>query len=99
MSTASEALKAYQKARDELLKIVGSYEATDEQTQKATEAAQKLADDFIKDTIVKVSEISARYQQFITDMKATIKSLEESGPTEVVADLKDALNNLKPIFE
>lgn len=98
MVTQKEAQKIYETARDELLEIVSSYDATEEQINKAAEAAQKLADDFIGKEIIQYEKLSQSYQNFIIYMKGAISSLEKKGPIGVVTGLNDTLRTVEPLF-
>ncbi len=98
MVTQGDVQKVYETARDELMEIISSYDATEEQINKAAEAAKKLADEFIGKEIETHDQLSQSYQRFITYMKRAISSLEEDGPIDVVTDLNTALGAVEPLF-
>lgn len=98
MVTQNNAQQAYITARNKLLDIAGSYEASEEQIQKASDSAVKLADDFIGQNITDAGELTISYQSFVTYMQEAISSLEEAGPIGVVTDLKEALTAIEPAF-
>lgn len=98
MLTQNDAQTAYTTARDEVLKIVRSYNATEEQIKTAEKIAKKLATDFIGKQFVTFDELTKNYQDFIQYMKHAISDLQKGGPIEAVTKLKDVLGKIEPVF-
>jgi hypothetical protein len=96
MLTQNDTQTVYKTARDELLKIVRSYSATNDQIKTAKDTAEKLARDFSGKEFDTFDELTESYQDFISYMKNAISNLEKGGPIEVVTQLTDALRAIEP---
>jgi hypothetical protein len=98
MVSKDDAQTTYTTARNKLLDIVTSINATEEQINTASAAAEKLAMEFLGKEYETFEALSASYQRFIDYMQKAIAHLEKDGPIEVVAKLKNTLSDLKPGF-
>ena len=93
MSENKKSIKQiYDEGMAEVFKIVGSFDATDEQIETAEQTAQDLSSLLIANTLDSINGRTALLSGLIVELDEVIKSIETEPP------YKDALTNLTTIL-
>ncbi|MBU1341653.1 MAG: hypothetical protein KKE44_23715 [Proteobacteria bacterium] len=92
MTPYEKAQMTYETAKEALNDIAQSLAVSDKQKKEARTARDKLIDDYIDDQIIKITELTAKYADFIQEMETVIANIEKDSPLE-------ALNTLQKIVD